>query len=120
MKKLEVKKVLKEEEIQKVLKSEKSKSKKIIELFEGGLEVKTIAELLNIRYNFSYNVISNYINLEDIEVYYEKKNSKKDKILELLKEKKSVKEISKELKLNMNYVYKVVKENKEEEKVVNK
>ncbi len=105
-----------EKAIKEVLKAEISKSKKMLQLFEGGLEVKEISELMGVRYNFAYNVISNYINMNDIEVVYEKKQNKKDIIVQLLAEGKSVKDISKELKLNMNYIYKVAKEIKEEQK----
>lgn len=89
---------------------ELSKSSKIKELFELGLEVKEISVLLNIRYNFAYNVISNYVNVNSISVVKEESTSKKDVIISLMLEGKSNIEISKELKVNYNYVYKVIKD----------
>lgn len=44
-----------------------SKSAKIVELFNGGLEVKEICTLLEIRYNHAYNVIQNYVIVNGIE-----------------------------------------------------
>lgn len=86
-----------------------SKSKRMIELLLLGLDVKTISQLMNVRYNFVYNVVSNYINVNGLEVESTKQESKKDKIIELFLAGKSNKEISIELKTNYNYVYNVVK-----------
>jgi DNA-binding NarL/FixJ family response regulator len=99
-----------DEKVEKILKTETSKSNKIKELFNLGLEIKDIAALLNIRYNFAYNVISNYIIINDIEIIKEEKESKKDKVIELHKKGKTNIEISKELKTNYNYIYKIIKE----------
>ena len=54
--------------IEKILKAEGSKSSKMKELYNGGLEIKEIATLLNVRYNFVYNVISNECRVNDIEL----------------------------------------------------
>lgn len=97
--------------INKILASETSKSAKIKALFDGGLEVKAIAQLLEIRYNFAYNVISNYCNIEDIDVEATKTTSKKDQVIALFQQGLSNKEIAKELKTNYNYVCKILKEN---------
>ena len=95
----------------KLLKSEEvSKSQKMKTLFEAGLTIKNIAELLDVRYNFVYNVISNYIITSDIEVIKEEKVNKKQIISEMFNNGLSVKEIAIELKTNYNYVYKIVKE----------
>lgn len=88
-----------------------SKSKKFIILYNEGLEIKEIASLFNVRYNFVYNVISNYCRMNEIELRTNNVNgsSKKVMIEELFKQGKSNTEISKELKTNYNYVYKITK-----------
>lgn len=102
----------------KVLDTEQSKSKKIIGLFDLGMEVKEIANVLEIRYNFAYNVISNYVNMNDIEIEKSRAAGKKEKVKELYKQGKTVKEISKELRTSMNYIYKLVNEIKRAEEPV--
>ena len=87
-----------------------SKSAKIKALFDASLEVKEISELLSIRYNFAYNVISNYVNMNSVEVEKSNKTSKKDLIIALHKQEKSMKEISIELQTNYNYVFNTIKE----------
>lgn len=96
-------------QVVKVVDSEQSKSAKIKELFEMGLEVKAIAEALGIRYNFAYNVVSNYVNMNGITVEKNKKAGKKEAIIELYLAGKTNKEISIELKTNYNYVFNVLK-----------
>lgn len=98
-------------EIESVLKSEESKSSKMKKLYNLGLEIKEIAELLNVRYNFVYNVISNECRMNDLELRTNKnKGGKKEQIIELVKAGKTNVEISKELKCNYQYVYKIAKE----------
>ena len=99
-------------EINKVLESNESKSKKMITLYNEGLEIKEIATLMEVRYNFVYNVISNYCRMNEIDLRTNVSNgsSKKQLILELFNAGKSNTEISKELKTNYNYVYKITKE----------
>lgn len=88
-----------------------SKSKKMIELYSQGLEIKEIATLMNVRYNFVYNVVSNECRKEGIELRTNKnENSKKSMIIELFKQGKSRVDISKELKTNYNYVFNTIKE----------
>ena len=87
-----------------------SKSSKMKELFNLGLEVKEIAKVMGVRYNFVYNVVSNMVIVEGIQVENNKRASKKDKIVELLNAGKTTKEIAIELKTNYNYVYKISKE----------
>ena len=102
-----------ETQVKKVLEMEASKSEKMRQLFHLGLEVKEIAELVGTRYNFAYNVISNYIMTADgLDVVREKKASKKDAIIKMYQEGKSNKEIAIELKTNYNYVFSTIKQYK--------
>ena len=94
-----------------------SKSAKMIKLYDMGLELNEIFEELNkggvsvsVK-NFVYNVISEYCRLNDVELRVKKKSSVgKDQIITLLLEGKSVVEISKELKIYSNRIYKIRKE----------
>lgn len=87
-----------------------SKSAKMRGLFDLGLDIKDISEACGVRYNFVYNVISNYVNINDIDVEKTQTSGKKDMILSLHLEGKTKTEISKLLKTNYNYVYKVIKD----------
>ena len=99
-------------EINKILGSDLSKSKKMVELYNAGLEIKEIATLMEVRYNFVYNVVSNMCRMNDVELRTNKEtgNSKKALIIAMYQEGKSNTEIAKELKTNYNYVYKITKE----------
>lgn len=99
-------------EIKTILNSETSKSKKMIALYDANLEIKEIAALLEVRYNFVYNVISNHCRMNDLELRtnISAGNSKKQLIIDLFNSGKSNTEIAKELKTNYNYVYKITKE----------
>lgn len=99
-------------EITTILESNESKSKKMIALYNNGMEIKEIATLMDVRYNFVYNVISNMCRMNDVELRTnkDKGNSKKALIIELMQAGKSNVEIAKELKTNYNYVYKITKE----------
>ncbi len=98
-------------EINAILNKELSKSKKMVELYLLGLEIKEVSEVMGVRYNFSYNVISNYCRMNDVDLRVRAKgDSKKDKIVELIQAGKTNNEISKELKCNYNYVWKIRKE----------
>lgn len=111
MKKLNSTNTLTQETVKTLIEdTNKSKSKKIIELFENSYEINEIAKLLDIRYNFAYNVINNYINVNDIEIEENSRNSKKVEIFELFEKDATVKEIAKLTKSNMNYIYKLRKE----------
>ena len=83
----------------------------MVALYNSGLEIKQIANIMQVRYNFVYNVISNYCRINDIELRTNTNNtnSKKAQIEELFKAGRSNVEIAKELKTNYNYVYKVTK-----------
>ena len=102
---------MKNNEIQKIINNATSKSKAMVALYNSGLEIKQIANIMQVRYNFVYNVISNYCRINDIELRTNKNNtnSKKVQIEELFKAGKSNVEIAKELKTNYNYVYKITK-----------
>jgi transposase len=104
---------MKQAEITKVLNDTTlSKSKKFILLYNEGMEIKEIASLFSVRYNFVYNVISNFCRINDVELRTNKVDgsSKKAQIVELFKQGKSNTEIAKALKTNYNYVYKITKE----------
>ena len=102
---------MKQNEIQTIINNATSKSKAMIELYNEGLDIKQIAQAMDVRYNFVYNVISNHCRMNEIELRTNKtnENSKKVMIEKLFKEGKTNIEISKELKTNYNYVYKITK-----------
>jgi hypothetical protein len=101
--------------IEKVVNNtELSKSQKIRNLFDLGIEVNEISKLLKIRYNFAYNIVSNYININGIKLAPNEKVGKKEQILALHSQGKTVKEISIELKANTNYIYTILKNAKVE------
>jgi len=106
---VEVKK-LEGKKLKELLGKDASKSSKIKELFDMGYETKEIANLLDIRYNFAYNVISNYVLINDIEVEKVRQNTKKDAAWKLFDQGKSIKEVAGELKVNYNYIWKLHKE----------
>lgn len=115
MKNAMVEKVMTKKEASVVINNqEMSKSAKIRELFDGGWEIKAIAEALNIRYNFAFNVLQNHIIRNDIVVEKSERNSKKDEIVALLKEGKSLADVSRATKTNYNYIWKISKELKSE------
>lgn len=103
-----------------------SKGACIRTLFAGGLEVKEISSITGIRYNHVYNVVKNEVLVHGLEVETSDRsneNSKKNQILALLEQGKTVTEISKELKCMYNYVWQVAKAGgytgkKQEEEVV--
>lgn len=113
MKKLNVGEVkVSQKKVDQILTGETSKSQKMKDLFELGMEIKEISQLMGVRYNFVYNVISNYVNMNGIAVESTAKAGKKEQIIELYQQGKSNKEISIELKTNYNYVFNVLKEYK--------
>ena len=91
--------------VKKVLSQEISKSQKMIQLYEGGLEVSEVAKEMGVRYNFVYNVVSNYCRMNGKEMRVVQKENKKGKIIELIKKGKSNVEISAELRCSYNYVF---------------
>lgn len=89
-----------------------SKGACIRTLFAGGLEVKEISAITGIRYNHVYNVVKNEVLVNGLEVETSSRsneNSKKNQILVMLEQGKTVTEISKELKCMYNYVWQVAK-----------
>ena len=89
-----------------------SKGACIRKLFAGGLEVKEISTITGIRYNHVYNVVKNEVLVHGLEVETSSRsneNSKKNQILVMLEQGKTVTEISKELKCMYNYVWQVAK-----------
>lgn len=102
------------DQVQAILSNEEaSKSQKMKDLFDLGFDVKEIASIMDVRYNFVYNVISNYVNMNGLAVEREVKNGKNKQIIELFLAGKSNKEIAIELKTNANYVFNVLKNYKE-------
>ena len=99
-------------QINKIVTGSKSKSSAMIELYNQGLEIKQIADAMEVRYNFVYNVISNFCRMNDVELRTnkDKENSKKVQIEKLFRERKTNTEIAAELKTNYNYVYKITKQ----------
>ncbi len=99
--------------VTKLVKDESmSKSAKMKALFEAGYSIKEISTMLDVRYNFVYNVVSNHITVNGVEVESTKRAGKKEAIIELFNQGKTNKEISAELKSNYTYVYNVVKAHK--------
>lgn len=91
---------------------ELSKGAAIRKLFAEGYEVKQISETLGIRYNHCYNVISNEIIIHDLEVEKAARGRtsvKKDQIVQLLQDGKTIKEISEETKTLYNSVWQIAK-----------
>lgn len=105
-------------EINKVVTSEESKSKKMLELYKLNVPIKDIATMLsehygqNVRYNFVYNVVSNFCNVTGQTIATEKKEGKNKLIVDMFLQGKSNKEISIELKTNYNYVFNTIKKYK--------
>lgn len=94
-----------------IVNSEATKSAKMKALYNEGCEIGEIAKLLGVRYNFVYNVISNAAMKAGEEVRVTRKNgSRKAAIIALIEEGKTNKEISQELGVLYNYVFKVRKD----------
>ena len=94
-----------------IVSSTASKSDKIRMLFEEGLEKKSIADALGISYNFVYNVLQNHCIKNGIEMVRKVRSSNKDAVLELLREGKSLAEVSRLTKMNYNQVWKMAHDN---------
>lgn len=92
---------------------EMSKGAAIRKLFAEGYEVKKVSEALGIRYNHCYNVIQNEILVHGLEVERGDRGSgstKKQEVLKLLEEGKTIREISEELKMLYNSVWQIAKQ----------
>lgn len=102
---------MKKSEIEVILNSEATKSKKMLQFYDGGMEIGEIAKLMGVRYNFVYNVVSNECRKAGLEVrVVTKHGAVKESIAKLIDEGKSNTEIQKVLGTNYNYVFKVRKE----------
>jgi len=104
------------ETVKKIEAKDMSKGAGIRELFAGGMSVKEIAEATGIRYNHVYNVVKNEVLTKGLQDEIEKtgrnsENSKKNQILAMLEEGKSITEVSQELKCLYNYVWQIAKAN---------
>ena len=102
--------------VAKIESKEMSKGAGIRELFAGGLSVKEIAEVTGIRYNHVYNVVKNEVLTKGLQDEIEKtgrssENSKKNQIIALLEDGKTITEVSQELKCLYNYVWQIAKAN---------
>lgn len=99
-------------EITTIINKATSKSKAMVELYNQGLEIKEISNIMDVRYNFVYNVVSNYCRMNEVELRTNKTTSTSKKVMieQLFKEGKTNVEIAKELKTNYNYVYKITKQ----------
>lgn len=96
------------EVIDKILEDQTtSKSAKIKALFDLGLECKDIATSLGIRYNFAYNIISNYARINGIEIQSTQRGAKTAIIRQMALDGKTIAEISKETKTNYSQVWKI-------------
>lgn len=90
-----------------------SKGAGIRAMFAGGLSVKEISEATGIRYNHVYNVVNNEILTKGLQDEIERSvrdgSAKKDRILELLTDGKTIAEVSTELRCMYNYVWQIAK-----------
>lgn len=109
---------MKEQEVKQLVAKfeagEMSKAAAIREMFAGGLSVKEISSESGIRYNHVYNVVRNEVLVKGLEDEIERTgrnsaNSKKNQIIALLNEGKTLTEVSQELKVLYNYVWQVAK-----------
>lgn len=110
MKKLNPTKKMNKKQIEELLKDEGvSKSEKMRELFETGLDSVEIAKLLKVRTNFTYNILNQYIlqlevKGEQVDIERKRKdNTVKDRVLELLKENPEL--TNKELQIKLKILY---------------
>lgn len=100
----------------KIDSNEISKGAGIRALFAGGLSVKEISEVTAIRYNHVYNVVKNEVLTKGLQDEIEKssrdsENSKKNQIIAMLEDGKTITEVSQELKCLYNYVWQIAKAN---------
>lgn len=100
--------------VKKIEAQDMSKGAGIREMFAGGMSVKEIAEASGIRYNHVYNVVKNEVLTKGLQDEIEKTgrnsaNSKKNQIVAMLEDGKTITEISQELKCLYNYVWQIAK-----------
>jgi transposase len=91
-----------------------SKSKRIQTLFDAGYEVKDIHQMVGVIYNHAYNVISNYVIKNGIEIEKSIRshgnNERKNQIKAMLADGMKIIDIQRELKCDYSQVWKVKKE----------
>jgi predicted transcriptional regulator len=102
--------------VKKIEAQDMSKGAGIREMFAGGMSVKEIAAASGIRYNHVYNVVKNEVLTKGLQDEIEKtgrnsENSKKNQIIALLADGKTITEVSQELKCLYNYVWQIAKAN---------
>lgn len=100
--------------VDQIRKSEGSKSGKIKELFVAGMEIKDIAVIVGVRYNFVYNVVSNYARMNDIEMSASERGTKTKEILAGLMSGQTIKAVAAGTHSNYNQVWKINKDHKDE------
>lgn len=91
-----------------------NKSEKMRRLYELGLDLTTIANYMHVRYNFVYNVVTDYLRVRSAQVMTGDYVTKKQQIIGLFEEGESMPHISQKLHTDYNYVRRVVKEHKSE------
>ena len=91
-----------------------SKSKRIQTLFDAGYEVKEIHQMVGVIYNHAYNVISNYVIKNGIEIEKSERTGggsvRKDMIKKMLEDGMKIIDIQKELRCDYSQVWKVKNE----------
>lgn len=115
-----VENVISKEEVMVIIGNGESKSKRMYKLFVGGIDIKSISELMGVRYNFVYNVCSNELlkgNLDKELWCSDKKVSNKSEIIRLNKEGKNKKEICEELKIGYNNVWRILSDDEKREEM---
>jgi DNA-directed RNA polymerase specialized sigma subunit len=101
--------------VEKVVESKSSMIRRMY--FDEGKEVSEISKETGIRYQMVYNIVSESCLKRGIEMRVrEKGDSKKDRIVELFKEGRSLKDIARECDTYYNYVSKVVNRHLNESK----
>jgi len=88
-----------------------NKSQKMREIFENNedITIKEIADEVEVRYAFAYQVIRRYCDKNELEMPTENtENTKKERIIELYEEGYSIADCSKEVDTNYSYAWKVV------------
>lgn len=97
-------------EVEKVLELEVSKSEKMRQLYDLGLNVSDISKILESHYSFVYGVIDRY---SDGNIRKVERVTKSDIIRKKYDEGLTIGEISKEMNTNYSYVFSVVKKYRE-------
>lgn len=88
-----------------------SKGKAIKHFFGRGFDVKEISDKLGIKYNHVYNVCSSEVTVGGLEVVKQGRgnNEKREQIIKLLREGKTIKEVAEETKTLYNSIWQIAK-----------